>query len=362
MVKIKNVYIHIPFCRRKCNYCTFSSYSEPELIEDYLTALEKEIQSGYNNEKIETLYIGGGTPSLLKSLQIARIASLFNCENNAEITCEANPENLSLDWLKGIFDAGVNRISFGVQSFDDNLLKIIGRNHTVKDAFNAVSNARKAGFNNISIDLIYGLPGQEISDVSASVITACELQIPHISTYGLKIEEGSRFSKMHINNLPDEDIQADMYLKICSILEQYGFKHYEISNFAKDGYFSEHNLNYWKANGYYGFGTAACGYDGKYRYSHDKTISGYINSSTVLTEVTELSRQEKLEEKIFLGLRTCEGINLEDINRDFHIDFEKKYSDILKKYDRYFISKNGNLSFNNEGFLISNYILSDFLE
>lgn len=357
-----SVYIHIPFCRRKCNYCTFVSYSDLQLIDEYVLALTSEISQRYKGENLKTLYIGGGTPSLLPAGHLKKIISLFNYKNNAEITCEANPENLSYDWLSEIFQNGINRLSLGIQSFDDNILKIIGRKHTVKAAFDAIFNARKAGFKNINVDLIYGLPTQTMPDLSTSVITACELGVEHISSYGLKIEDGSYFAKSLPENLPDEDMQADMYLKLIELTKKYGYKHYEISNFAKTGYESKHNLTYWRGENYYGFGCAASGFEGNLRYSHAKTIPEYLKEPVLLTEKEFLTDEILLEEGIFLGLRKADGIDINKINKRFSIDFEKKYAKILKKYEKYFIKTDVGYAFSDEGFLISNYILSDFIE
>lgn len=357
-----SVYIHLPFCRRKCNYCTFASYSDLQLIDEYILALTSEISQRYKCEKLKTLYIGGGTPSLLPARHLKKIISLFNYEKHAEITCEANPENLSYDWLLQIFQSGINRLSLGVQSFDNKILKLIGRKHTVKAAFEAIFNARKAGFNNINIDLIYGLPTQTMPDVSSSVITACELGVEHISSYGLKIEDGSYFAKNMPKNLPDEDMQADMYLKLIEITKKYGYKHYEISNFAQTGHESKHNLTYWRSENYYGFGCASSGFEGNLRYSHSKTIPEYIKNPVLLTEKEFLTDEIMLEEAIFLGLRKSDGIDINQINEKFSIDFEKKYAKILQKYEKYFRKTDVGYAFSDEGFLISNYILSDFIE
>lgn len=358
----KNAYVHIPFCRRKCNYCSFVSYPKLEVKNDYVATLLQEIKARYQKEKLNTLYIGGGTPSLLEAEQVGEIVSSFNFEPDAEITIEGNPEHLSLEWLSKIKETGINRLSLGAQAFDDKILKIIERYHSVKDVFSAVKNARAAGFKNINLDLIYGLPTQEMSDFSASLITACEIGVEHISSYGLKIEEGSAFFERMPEKLPNEDSQADMYKKLCEITEKYGFYHYEVSNFAKQGFESKHNLNYWKANTYYGFGCAACGYENDTRYSHEKAIDGYLKNPTLLTEKVVLSEKDKLEEKIFLGLRKSDGINVKEINEQFGIDFEQKYGKILQKYEKYFVKKSDSYSFSNDGFLISNYILSDFID
>ena len=359
---ITSAYIHIPFCRRKCFYCTFSSYAKTELKTKYIEALCAEISKRYKKATLKKLYIGGGTPSLLEKKDVEKIISYFDFQTIPEITIEANPENLSYEKLKSFKEIGINRLSIGVQTFDNNLLKQIGRHHSIKEAFDSIKNAKKAGFENINIDLIYGLPNQNIADLSASVITACELDIQHISTYGLKIEEGSKFYIDKPKNIADEELQAQMYLKIIELTKKYNFNHYEISNFSKSGYESKHNLNYWNAENYYGFGCAACGYEDNIRYSHFNTIEKYIKNPSKLTEKEEINKQLKLEETIFLGFRKKEGINITQINKEFKIDFEKKYSNILRKYEKYILKTEKGYTLTDEGFLISNYILSDFIE
>ncbi len=358
---ITSAYIHIPFCRRKCNYCTFASFTEINLKNTYINNLCKEIQHRYKGEKLKTLYIGGGTPSLLDISDIKRVLSLFVFDSDYEITCEVNPENLSSAWLQSLFQSGINRISIGAQSFNDKLLKIIGRKHSVKDIFNTVINARNAGFSNISVDLIYGIPNQSVCDVSSSVITACELDLEHISTYGLKIEPGSFFYKNLPKNLPDEDMQADMYLKINEICHKYGYHHYEISNFAKKNFISKHNLNYWNAKEYYGFGCASAGYENLVRYSHLSSIEKYCLNPLNLTDLFVLNTQYLLEEYIFLGLRKAEGISTNEIYKKFNINFDNKYEKILSKYSKYFVKTNDRYSLTENGFLISNCILSEFI-
>lgn len=358
----QSAYIHIPFCRQKCKYCSFVSFAKEDLIESYINALLSEIDKRYNGEKLKTLYFGGGTPSLLNPCCFEKIISKFNFEEKPEITFEANPEFLTLEYLKNIYSTGVNRISIGVQSFDDKLLSEIGRKHISSEAIKAVELSKKAGFSNISIDLIYGLPSQTIETFIKSLNTAIYLDIQHISSYGLKIDEGSYYYNHLPQNLPDNDIQADMYLEMIKILEKNGFYHYEISNFAQKGYESKHNLNYWNAEEYYGFGCASSGYENKTRYSHEKTIEKYTENPTTLIEKEILTEQNRLEEYIFLGLRKKEGINISELNRKFDIDFCSKYGFIIEKYKNYFEKRDDFLNFTNEGFLISNIILSEFIE
>jgi len=358
----ESAYIHIPFCRQKCKYCSFVSFTKQGYTEDYINALLSEIKERYNKEKLKTLYFGGGTPSLLKPACLEKIFQQFSFAENPEITIEVNPEFLTETYLKDIFKLGINRISIGVQSFNEKILNLIGRKHTVSDALNAVKYAKSAGFSNISIDLIYGLPEQTPKDFEKTLNTAVSLDVTHISSYGLKIDEGSYFYKNKPKNLPDSDMQADMYLKMTEILEQNGFKHYEISNFAKNGFYSEHNMNYWNAKEYYGFGCASCGYENKIRYSHENTIEKYIKNPLFLIKETPQTEQEMLEEYIFLGLRKKEGINIPYIKNRFKKDFYSQYGNILNKYSEYFEKNGENINLTDNGFLISNIILSEFIE
>ena len=359
---VKSAYIHIPFCRQKCKYCSFVSFTKQELTEEYIKSLLTEIKTRYKGEKLKTLYFGGGTPSILNADNFEKIITLFNFEENPEITAEVNPEFLTYGYLKSLYESGVNRISTGIQSFDDKILSEIGRKHTSEEAVKAVEIAKKAGFKNISTDLIYGLPEQTPEKFLKSLKMVVSLDIQHISSYGLKIDEGSYYYNHLPKNLPDSDVQADMYEEMVCFLENNGFNHYEISNFAKKGFESKHNLNYWNAEEYYGFGCASCGYEDKTRYSHTKNPEEYIKNPINLTDKEILTEQNLLEEHIFLGLRKKQGIDISEINKKFGIDFYSKYGFILQKYENYFEKKENFLNFNLNGFLISNIILSEFIE
>ena len=358
----QSVYIHIPFCKGKCKYCSFISFNKPELIKGYIFSLLKEITENYSGEKVKTLYFGGGTPSLIPADLLKKVICKFNLQNDCEITIELNPDDANEEYLRNLYDIGINRISIGSQTFDDSILSLIGRRHNSKQIEDAVKMSKKAGFENISLDLIYGLPNQTIEILKRDIDKILELDVQHISTYGLKIEENSYFYNHMPENIPDDDIQADMYLLINNILEKEGFKRYEVSNFAKIGYESNHNLNYWKNEEYYGFGISAHGYVNGVRYSNFNTIEKYMENPAEHEYGNFLTKQEKLEEEIFLGLRKTEGINISNINQKFCIDFEKKYSHILDKYNLYFNKKQNNYSLNIDGVLISNVILSEFIE
>ena len=353
----KNVYIHIPFCKQKCNYCSFISFPHIDKKIEYLTALKQEIKHFYKNENLNTLYFGGGTPSLLTPDEIESILKLFNISKNTEITIELNPETITEKYLKELYKIGINRLSIGCQTFDNNILEIIGRKHTAQQAKNIVKIAQKSGFKNISLDFIYGLPNQSIQNFENDLKEALKLNIQHISLYGLKIDEGCYFYKNIPENLPDNDTQADMYLLAIEILKDFG--QYEISNFGKA---SKHNLNYWDNNFYYGFGVAAHGYINGIRYSNYETIDEYVKNPIKHFSEIKITKQAQLEEEIFLGLRKCNGIDVKKINSKYNIDFEFKYKNILNKYKDFFIKTSEGYALNTNGFLISNNIMSEFIE
>ncbi len=359
----KSVYIHIPFCKQKCKYCSFVSFTNGEKILGYIFSLLKEIDTNYNGEELKTLYFGGGTPSLLEPTLIKKIIDKFNLASDCEITLEINPDDANLEYLNSLHKIGINRLSFGSQTFDNDILKLIGRRHKAEQTLEAVKLAKDAGFANISLDLIYGLPNQSIEDIKKDLEVITNLGIQHISTYGLKIEEESYWGKFPPENIPDDDLQADMYLKINEILENSGYKRYEISNFAINGYESRHNLNYWNNEEYYGFGVAAHGYIDGIRYSNHCSLEEYLNNPSQHANGHIQTEQEKLEEEIFLGFRKETGVNVGKIQDKFGIDFEDKYKKILKKFAPDYIKKTPQgykLTLN--GILLSNNILAEFLE
>lgn len=358
----ENAYIHIPFCKSKCFYCVFTSFSSLKSRDEYIFALKKEIGKFYKGEELRTLYFGGGTPSLLTVEQIKSILELFKVKEHAEITLEANPDGIDINYLKGIKDIGINRISFGSQTFNDKLLKDIGRTHCAKDIKIAVKNAKTAGFENISVDLIYGLPSQSIEDFSKDLDKVIDLEIEHVSLYGLKIDEGCVFAVKPPKDLPNADMQADMILLAIKKLKDAGFEHYEVSNFSKKSFESKHNLNYWNNNTYYGFGLSSSGYENGIRYKNEINLKKYIENPYKKLEEEKITKQQKLEEEIFLGLRKLNGINFEEINSKFNIDFEKKYKNILTKYTKYLVKNGEFYHLTESGILISNEIMSEFIE
>ena len=361
---IQNTYIHIPFCRLKCKYCSFVSFLNFNYVNDYFESLKKEIEYYYKNENQNTLYIGGGTPSSIDIDKINEIIKMFKfCRTDCEITIEINPNDVNEEYLQKLKKTNINRISVGVQSFNDEILKFIGRQHSGSEAINAVKKISEAGFKNISLDFIYGLPNQTLNDFKNDLKIAVELDITHISLYGLKIEQGCYFYKHKPLNLISEDEQSDYYNYACSFLNKNGFNQYEISNFSKKNYFSRHNINYWNSGNYYGFGVAACGYDGNVRYQNKTNLKKYIKNP-IEKEVKEtLTFDDKLYEAIILGFRMHSGIDVEKINSRFNINFEKKYKKQLEKFQKFIKkNKNGNYHLTQNGYLLSNCILSEFCE
>ncbi len=357
----KASYIHIPFCKGKCYYCSFVSFNKPELITGYIYSLLKEISDNYKGEELKTLYFGGGTPSLVSIELLKKVIGKFRFESEPEVTIEVNPDDCSFEYFKGLKDLGFNRVSIGSQSFDDELLKLIGRRHNSEQIINTVKYAKDAGFKNISVDLIYGLPTQNLDGIKKDLEKFLELDIQHISTYGLKIEGGSFWGANTPDNIPNEDIQADMYEIVNEILTGANFKRYEVSNFAKQGFESKHNLTYWNNEEYYGFGVSAHGYVDGIRYSNFESLDKYLANPTVREYGRFLTEQEKLEEEIFLGFRKTEGIDVLRIKKKFNIDFESKYKSILEKYSNYIIKTPKGYAFNLKGTMLSNEILPEFL-
>ena len=356
-------YIHIPFCNGgKCKYCNFVSFNKPELITGYIYSLLKEISEIYKGEKLKTLYFGGGTPSLVPIDLLQKVVNKFSLSEDAEVTLELNPENGKEEYIEQLKKIGFNRLSIGSQTFDDKLLKLIGRRHNSKQIIETVNFAQKTSFENISLDLIYGLPTQTIDDIKKDIDKFLSLNIQHISTYGLKIEGGSYWGNCPPENVPDEDAQADMYEVINEILTHSGFYRYEVSNFAKKGFESRHNLTYWNNEEYYGFGVSAHGYVNGVRYSNYCTLEEYLNKPTTHEYGRILNDKEKLEEEIFLGFRKTEGVNIEKIFKKFNVNFEEKYHKVLQKYSDYIVKTNTGYAFNLKGTMLSNEILPEFLE
>ena len=316
------VYVHIPFCKRRCLYCDFFSTTLLHRREEYIQALLAEIaqRKDETGEPIRTIYIGGGTPSLLTPEQIAAIVSAIGTADAEEITMEMNPGDATPNYLREIRKAGINRLSIGVQSFKDELLKELGRRHTAVQAIDAVHMAQDAGFDNISIDLMYALPGQTEGLWQADISIALHLKVQHISSYGLMYEQGTPLTRQRdagqIEPI-DEETENQLYDILCKRMKEAGYIHYEVSNFALPGYESKHNSSYWDGTPYIGIGAGAHSYMGRTRSWNPDNLDAYINgimAHNLQRESETLTDRDIYNERIMLGLRTCKGIKEEEIS------------------------------------------------
>ena len=310
------IYIHIPFCKKRCLYCDFFSTTQLPRRKEYVDALLKEISARKNetNEPVRTIYLGGGTPSTLEISDIQRIMTALDTTNAEEITMEMNPGDATPEYLSALRQTGINRLSIGIQSFQDNLLQLIGRRHDAQQALTAVRMAQQAGFDNISIDLMYALPTQTMKQWQTDIDTAFSLHIQHISCYGLMYEEGTQLTAIRDNGQltpVDEDLENDMYDYLCERLKNAGFRHYEVSNFALPEYESKHNSNYWNGTPYIGIGAGAHTYGKPVRSWNPDNLDTYINgihNGTLVREKEILTEKDLYNEAIMLGLRTDKGI------------------------------------------------------
>lgn len=337
------IYVHIPFCQSKCIYCDFTSYKSlyATQVDEYVDALCAEISSADIVQKTPiTLYFGGGTPSLLDEGQLSRIFVALNKigADFSEVSMECNPGTVSKEKLRAFKDIGVNRLSFGVQSFSDELLRMLGRIHTAKQALQAVEDARWAGFDSISMDLMYSLPKQNINDVICDLQTAVSMKIPHLSCYALKVEIDTPLHNLvHEGKLvlPDEDLEDEMYDFIPQYLKEHGYQRYEISNFALKGYACKHNKVYWQYRPYKAFGVSGCSFDGFSRYTNTTSLSDYIeaykNQLPVPHSVEKLDKAIRQAEFIFMNMRTAEGVSAREFEDVFEVGFLDKYADFLSK-------------------------------
>ena len=330
-IAMAGVYIHIPFCASRCSYCDFfSTLQLADMGGPYVEALiaEARLRKGeLHGESVRQLYMGGGTPSQLPLPLLLRLVDglrgALDLSGVEEFTVEANPDDVTPDWCRAVAALGVNRVSMGVQSFEDSILRLIGRRHTSRQAMDVVAHLREAGINNISIDLIFGLPGQTVSSWTASVEQAIALAPQHISAYGLTYEEGTRLWRQRelgeVVEVPEEQC-LEMYRILVDDLQAAGYEHYEISNFALPGYHSRHNSSYWNDTPYLGLGAAAHSYDGKVRKWNPHDLHQYIDkvmADELPCEFEELSRSERYDERVMLGLRTARGVDAERLRDDF---------------------------------------------
>lgn len=370
------VYLHIPFCKKRCIYCDFYKSTDVSEIELYIKTLKRELwfrRDYLSDPHIETIYFGGGTPSVLSSSQIKEILdavkSVFKVNSEAEITMEMNPDDMSFEYLREIRSIGVNRLSIGVQSFNDNTLKYLGRRHDSKRALDAVVYSKRAGFDNISIDLIYGIPGITKEQWKQDLETAFNLGIQHVSAYHLTYHEGTllwnELKKGNVKEISEEE-SRDQFFELIRSSEQNDFIQYEVSNFCLEGFYSKHNSSYWKQAEYLGLGPSAHSFDIRSRQWNISDIKKYLSSDfsgNDYFEKEELTTKDRFNDYVLTSLRTIWGIDLAYIKRNFG---EKYLKHILKIYEIYIetpdvIKENDIIKLTKKGYFISDKIISDFM-
>ena len=370
------IYVHVPFCRSKCAYCDFYSLTtkDDKIVDGYLDAIcahIKESGSLAPGYRVDTIYFGGGTPTFFGADGMATILTTirrnFDVDNNAEITFEANPDSISDRLLHRLHAEGFNRVSLGVQTDDDEILKTIGRPHNYAQAVTAIDRIKRAGFKNLSLDLIYGLPGQTLRGWEDTLDHVLRQNPDHISCYGLKLEPGTPLYEYRDQyDIPSDDDQADMYLTAVENLESRGYRQYEISNFCKRGMFSRHNMKYWTGGEYLGFGpSASSDFAGK-RFTLVRDVQTYMNGilrgGEVMEDVQEIPLRERAGEYLMLRLRTSSGISRQEYEKMFLLPFDP-IEEVMKKYRGIYTARTdqGRWRLNAKGFLISNSIISDLL-
>ncbi|EOU1681320.1 oxygen-independent coproporphyrinogen III oxidase [Clostridium perfringens] len=372
-----SLYIHIPFCAQKCLYCDFPSFARKDhLRKAYIEALNKEIISlreKHNNLEINTIFIGGGTPSVLEANELECLlkeVAKLNMEKDIEYSMECNPGNLTEEKLEVMKKYGVNRISMGLQAKQDNLLKGLGRIHNYKTFKENFLLAKKVGFNNINVDLMFGLPNQRLNEWEETLREIISLEPAHISAYSLIIEEGTAFYNLYENDklkLPTEEEERKMYHLAKKILEENGFNQYEISNYAKEGKECRHNLAYWNMDNWIGVGSAAASYINGKRIKNISSVEEYINSikdkGEAVEEIINNSKNDNMEEFMFMGLRKINGIDENEFKNRFSMNINDVYGEILNKYigEGLLIRESGRIFLSEKGIEISNVIMADFL-
>ena len=384
MKKELEIYIHIPFCVKKCAYCDFlSGPQDKETIERYVSRLLKEIQVHASKQKftldyeVTTIFLGGGTPSVLEANQIQRIFEMlknsFKISKDAEITIEANPGTVTVEKLEAYKKCGINRISFGLQSTNNEELKLLGRIHTYEEFLESYQLARACGFENINVDLISAIPKQTVASWEETLSTVIALNPEHISAYSLIVEEGTPFAKLYgegcpgEHDLPREEEERVIYYRTEELLEKAGYHRYEISNYAKKGKECRHNLGYWERKEYLGIGLGAASLINNIRYKNTDDLLYYMEHSSDLSAIQEnvekLSLQEQMEEFMFLGLRKMEGVSVTEFKNTFGKTMEECYGEQIQKLKEQGLleQKDGRLMLTRPGIDVSNYVFGEFL-
>lgn len=369
MERQSSLYIHIPFCKRLCGYCDFYKTMSLARKAEVLAATAREMRERapmLEGTALRTIYFGGGTPTVCSPEELGELLrcarELFDCSGVEEVTVEANPDDLSEEYLVGLRAQGVNRLSIGIQSFRDEDLQLMNRRHTAQEAVEAVERARRAGFDNISIDLIYGLPTATLEDWRENVERAVGLGVEHISAYHLTIEENTLFGKRGVTTA-SEELSDREYEELCRMLREAGYEHYEISNFARAGYRSRHNSAYWRGTPYLGLGAGAHSFDGRNTRSWNlPSISKYLEGTSLESET--LSAQERYEEVVMVSLRTSEGVDLEALERVFgkakRAQFERTAEPFVGS--GILVRKGQSVAFAEEHWLISDGVIAEFFE
>lgn len=374
------LYIHIPFCVSKCRYCDFLSFSsDDDTVRKYTDALIREISSKKNKENItDTIFIGGGTPSLLDVKYIKEIFDSlyddFNISDDAEITIEANPGTITKEKAKAYAELGINRVSMGLQSADNEALKKLGRIHDFNQFLESYDILRNEGMSNINVDIMSGLPGHSVAKYEETLYKVCDVNPEHISAYSLIVEEGTPFYQMYNpvdglrrDELPDEDSEREQYYITRDILKDAGYFRYEISNYSKPGYECRHNTGYWRGVPYIGMGLGASSLWNGTRYNNTGDMSEYIRCSmkpdSIAENVQKLTDTDKMEEFMFLGLRMTEGIQISEFYEKFGVTVNEVYGEVIKKYsDMKMLEINGeNMKLTDKGVDVSNIIFADFI-
>ncbi|MBU0437840.1 oxygen-independent coproporphyrinogen III oxidase [Staphylococcus succinus] len=371
-MEVKSAYIHIPFCVRICTYCDFNKYFiQNQPVDQYLDCLIEEMEQS-DVRQLETVFVGGGTPTALNYDQLKKllvaITRIFKIKG--EFSFEANPDELTIEKVQLLKDFGVNRLSMGVQTFNPELLEILGRTHKTEDIYQSVANARQVGIPSISLDLMYHLPHQTIEDFKDSLEKALALDIDHISSYGLILEPKTKFYNMYRKGqlkVPNEDVGEEMYEYLLERMEQSDMHQYEISNFGKDGHESEHNKVYWKNEGYYGFGAGASGYVNGERYNNVNPVNHYIkkiqNKERPILDSTFPTLSEQMEEEMFLGLRMNQGVNKSRFQQKFNTSIDNIFGTVINDLieRELIIEQEGYISMTERGKVIGNVVFESFL-
>ena len=357
------IYVHFPFCKSKCKYCDFNSSDKNWCLEDkYIDALVKEIDNCTFKDKADTVFFGGGTPTAVKISNLIKVIDAVKKKfdiSNCEFTVECNPATIEYDGFVKLKQAGVNRISMGLQSANDDELKFLGRIHTFDMFLKTYEDARKAGFENINVDLMFSLHRQTLDKWLYTLNKVTELKPQHISCYSLIVEEGTPFYNMELD-LPDEETDRKMYYSAVDLLKSRGYGHYEISNFALDGYECRHNIKYWKRENYLGFGCGASGMYDNVRYQNTYDVAEYIEKNVVSEEF--LSLEDIMAEHIFLGLRMINGFDIEKFKSMYNVDFRKKYKEQIRKFtDLGLLEISENCRLTREGLSVSNSVMCEFV-